>query len=172
VVSEDGDDKRLIAYLVPTIGAHPSPAQMRNSLLQMLPEYMIPAAFVPIDKMPITSNGKLDRNALPAPDLAERSTEEVVRPETPTQVRLAALWEPLLKVNNVGIHESFFDLGGHSILAAKLMAQIRSSFGIHLAFHNIFRAPTISRLAALIDAKLETQSPLQAGETAAGASPR
>jgi hypothetical protein len=173
VAAGDGDDKRLVAYVVPASEASPIPAQMRNALLQSLPEYMIPAVFVSIDKMPITGNGKLNRKALPAPDMAvERSNHEVARPETPTQVRLAALWEPLLKVNNVGIHESFFDLGGHSILAARLMAQIRSSFGVQLAFHNIFRAPTISRLAALIDEKLEAQSPLKAGETAAGAGPR
>jgi acyl carrier protein len=173
VVSGDGDDKRLIAYFVPATGARPTPAQLRSSLLQNLPDYMIPTTFVSIDKMPITSNGKLDRKALPAPDMAaERSTKEVARPETPTQVRLAALWEPLLKVNNVGIHESFFDLGGHSILAARLMAQIRSSFGVQLAFHNIFRAPTISRLAALIDEKLQTQRPLEAGEAAAEAGSR
>jgi acyl carrier protein len=78
----------------------------------------------------------------------------------------------LLKVNNVGIHESFFDLGGHSILAARLMAQIRSSFGIQMAFHNIFRVPTISRLAALVDERLQTQSPLEVGATVVGSSSR
>ncbi|HSK45633.1 MAG TPA: phosphopantetheine-binding protein, partial [Candidatus Binatia bacterium] len=85
------------------------------------------------------------------------------------EITLARIWESLLKITNVGVHESFFDLGGHSILAARLMAQIRSSFGIQMAFHNIFRAPTISRLSALIDEKVQTQSPLQVGATVAGA---
>jgi acyl carrier protein len=134
---------------------------------------MIPAAFVMIEAMPTTPNGKLDRKALPAPGLGvARKTRDSVPPETPTQITLARIWESLLKVQNVGIHESFFDLGGHSILAARLMAQIRSSFGIQMAFHNIFRAPTISRLGALIDEKLQTQSPLQAGATAAGSGAR
>jgi amino acid adenylation domain-containing protein len=171
VVHADGDDQNIIAYLVPVPGVPLTPAELRGALLQTLPEYMIPAAFVMIEALPTTPNGKLDRKALPAPIVA-RKTRDSVPPETPTQITLARIWESLLKVKNVGIHESFFDLGGHSILAARMMAQIRAPFGVQLAFHNIFRAPTISRLAALIDEKLQTQSPLQAGATAAGSAPR
>jgi amino acid adenylation domain-containing protein len=159
VIDGEGDDKRIIAYLVLAPGVTLSPSELRSLLLQSLPEYMIPAAFVLIEAMPITPNGKLDRKALPAPDMsAARMTHDIVRPETQTQTRLAALWEAVLNVKNVGIHESFFDLGGHSILAARLMAQVRSSFGVQLAFHNIFRAPTVSSLAALIEAKLPRRS--------------
>jgi amino acid adenylation domain-containing protein len=173
VVHNEGDDQNIVAYLVPVPGVPLTPAELRGALLQTLPEYMIPAAFVMIEAMPTTPNGKLDRKALPAPGLGvARKTRDSVPPETPTQIPLARIWETLLKVQNVGIHESFFDLGGHSILAARLMAQIRSSFGVQMAFHNIFRAPTVSRLAALIDEKLQTQSPLQAGATAAGSGAR
>jgi amino acid adenylation domain-containing protein len=173
VVHNEGDDQNIVAYLVPVPGVPLTPAELRGALLQTLPEYMIPAAFVMIEAMPTTPNGKLDRKALPAPGLGvARKTRDSVPPETPTQITLARIWETLLKVQNVGIHESFFDLGGHSILAARLMAQIRSSFGVQMAFHNIFRAPTVSRLAALIDEKLQTQSPLQAGATAAGSGAR
>ncbi len=161
VVHNDGDDQNIIAYLVPVPGVPLTPAELRGALLQTLPEYMIPAAFVMMEAMPTTPNGKLDRKALPAPVVA-RKTRDSVPPETATQITLARIWETLLKVQNVGIHESFFDLGGHSILAARLMAQIRSSFGVQMAFHNIFRAPTISRLAALIDEKSGAQNSLQA----------
>jgi amino acid adenylation domain-containing protein len=161
VVHNDGDDQNIVAYLVPVPGVPLTPAELRSALLQTLPEYMIPAAFVMIEAMPTTPNGKLDRKALPAPIVA-RKTRDSVPPETATQITLARIWESLLKVQSVGIHESFFDLGGHSILAARLMAQIRSSFGVQMAFHNIFRAPTISRLATLIDEKSGAQNSLQA----------
>jgi amino acid adenylation domain-containing protein len=159
VVRDDGDDQNIIAYLVPVPGVHLTPAELRAALLQNLPEYMIPAAFVMIDQIPTTPNGKLDRKALPAPDAAAtRKSRESVPPQTPTQIKLAELWESLLKVKNVGIHESFFDLGGHSILAARLMAQIRANFGIQLALHEIFRASTVFSLSAMIESKLWAES--------------
>ena len=163
VVHQDGEEQYIIAYLVPAPGVLLTPADLRGALLQTLPEYMVPAAFVIIDALPTTPNGKLDRKALPAPDWgAARQTRDSVPPETPTQITLARMWESLLKIQNVSIHESFFDLGGHSILAARLMAQIRGPFGLQLAFHNILRAPTIFRLASLIDEKVQAQNLLQA----------
>jgi acyl carrier protein len=124
-----------------------------------------------IEALPTTPNGKLDRKALPAPIVA-RKTRDSVPPETPTQITLARIWESLLKVEHVGIHESFFDLGGHSILAARMMAQIRAPFGVQLAFHNIFRAPTISRLAALIESKVWSAGEPQVADAAAASGPQ
>ena len=173
VVRNDGDDQSIIAYLVPVPGVPLPPAELRGALLQTLPEYMIPSAFVLIEAMPTTPNGKLDRKALPAPDFAvARKTRDSVPPETPTQITLARIWESLLKVEKVGIHESFFDLGGHSILAVRMMAQIRSSFGIQLPLHHIFRTPTISGLALLIESKLWTESEQHAVGAAAGSGPQ
>jgi acyl-coenzyme A synthetase/AMP-(fatty) acid ligase len=164
VVHQDGDDQNIIAYVVPVPGV-PMPAdELRGALLQTLPEYMVPVGFVMIEALPTTPNGKLDRKALPAPVVA-RKTRESVPPETPTQITLAGIWESVLKIEHVGIHESFFDLGGHSILAARMMAQLRGPFGLQLAFHNILRAPTISRLAALIDEKIQAQNLMQAAGT-------
>jgi amino acid adenylation domain-containing protein len=172
VIHDDGDDKRIIAYLVPVPGVLLTPAELRGLLLQTLPDYMIPAAFVMIEKLPITPNGKVDRKALPAPDMAAaRKSRDIVPPESQTQIRLAALWETLLKVTNVGIHESFFDLGGHSVLAVRLMAQIRSSFGADLALHNIFRTPTIAGLASLIEAALWATSELRPAHATAPSVP-
>ncbi len=168
VVHDSDNDQNIIAYLVPVPGVPFTPAELRGALLQSLPEYMIPAAFVLLDKLPTTPNGKLDRKALPAPVLT-RKTRDSVPPETSTQMTLARIWESVLKIENVGIHESFFDLGGHSILAVRLMAQIRSSFGIQLPLYHIFRTPTISDLASLIESKLWTENkPPEAGAAASG----
>jgi amino acid adenylation domain-containing protein len=168
VIHDDGDDKRIIAYLVPVHGVLLTPAELRGLLLQTLPDYMIPAAFLMIEQLPITPNGKVDRKALPPPDMAAaRKSRDIVPPGTQTEIRLAALWETLLKVKNVGIHESFFDLGGHSVLAVRLMAQIRTSFGTELPLHNIFRTPTIAGLAALIEASLWAASEPQPAHAAA-----
>jgi acyl carrier protein len=170
VVHQDGEDQNIIAYLVPVPGVPLTPAELRGVLLQTLPDYMIPAAFVMIDAMPMTPNGKLDRKALPAPDFAVvRKTRDSVPPSTNTEIALARIWESLLKIDKVGIHENFFDLGGHSILAVRLMTQIRSSFGVQLPLHHIFRTSTISGLAALIESKLWIQSgPHMADAAAAG----
>ena len=173
VVSNDGEDQNIIAYLVPVPGVPLPPAELRGALLQTLPEYMIPAAFVMIDALPTTPNGKLDRKALPAPSWTiTRKTRDSVTPETPMQITLATMWESLLKVDKVGIHESFFDLGGHSILAARLMTQIRSSFGVQLPLHHIFRTPTISALATLIESKLWTDREPQVADAAASSGPQ
>ena len=159
VVHQNGEDQNLIAYLVSVPGVPLTPAELRGALLQTLPDYMVPAAFVMIDAMPATPSGKLDRKALPAPDFAVvRKTRDSVPPSTHTEIALARIWESLLKIDKVGIHEDFFDLGGHSIMAVRLMTQIRSSFGVQLPLHHIFRTSTISGLAALIESKLWVQS--------------
>jgi amino acid adenylation domain-containing protein len=173
VVHDDGDDQNIIAYLVPVPGVPLPAAELRGALLQTLPEYMVPSAFVMIEAMPTTPNGKLDRKALPAPGVAvARKTRDSVPPGTPTEITLARIWESLLKVENVGIHESFFDLGGHSILAVRLMAQIRSTFGVQLPLHHIFRTPTISGLALLIESKLWTANETHAAGAAAASGPQ
>jgi amino acid adenylation domain-containing protein len=170
VAHNDGDDQNIIAYLVPVPGVPLTAAELRGTLLQTLPDYMIPAAFVMIDAMPTTPNGKLNRKALPAPDFAVvRKTRDSVPPSTSTEIALARIWESLLKIDKAGIHENFFDLGGHSVLAVRLMTQIRSSFGIQLPLHHIFRTSTISGLAALIESKLWMQSgPQMADAVASG----
>jgi amino acid adenylation domain-containing protein len=167
VIHGEGDDRVIVAYLVIVPGTLLTPPELRGALLLTLPEYMIPAAFVIIDKMPSTPSGKIDRKALPALNLAIRKAHDSVPPETPTQITLAKIWESLLKMENIGIHESFFDLGGHSILAVKLMTQIRSSFGVQLQPHHIFRTPTIAGLAVLIESMLLTSFEPRIADTAA-----
>jgi len=159
VVHQEGEEQNIVAYVVGVPGVPMPAAELRGALLQTLPDYMMPVAFVMVEGIPTTPNGKLDRKALPAPELGvERKKRELVPPGTATEITLARIWESLLKVEKVGIHESFFDLGGHSILAARLMAQIRSAFGAELPLHHIFRTPTISGLAAVVESKLWRES--------------
>ncbi|MBB6249458.1 non-ribosomal peptide synthetase, partial [Rhodanobacter sp. A1T4] len=140
-------DKRLVAYLV----AHerqglPEAAQLRTVLSQTLPEYMVPSYFVTLDRIPLTPNGKVDRKALPAPDMT-RSDVGYVASRTPSEEIMAGLWAELLKLDKVGIHDDFFALGGHSLLATQLISRIRrSELKVELPLRALFEAPTIAAL--------------------------
>ena len=114
--------KQLVAYLV---NEEPvSDHELRRHLSQKLPDYMIPSAFVQLDAMPLTPNGKIDRRALPAPDYT-RLEGQVVPPRTPAEGLLAAIWQEVLELEQVGIHDNFFEVGGHSLLATQVISRIR-----------------------------------------------
>ena len=140
-------DQRLIAYVVAR-GEGPSLTELRGFIQSKLPEYMIPAAFVLLDKMPVTPNGKLDRKALPAPEY--RSDKPFVAPRTPAEKKLAAIWAEMLKLQHTGIHDNFFELGGHSLLATQLISRVREELNIDLPLRAIFEAPTVEGLGAQI----------------------
>jgi thioesterase domain-containing protein/acyl carrier protein len=126
-------------------------ADLRRFLGQKLPDYMIPARFVTLDALPLTPNGKVDRNALPAPSAAtEIDTARLVVPRNEAERKLAAIWEAVLDARPIGIENNFFDLGGHSLLVAKLLRQIEAEFGQRLSMAAVFQAPTIARLAGLL----------------------
>ncbi len=150
------EEKRLIAYLVQGSARneqHPLPgtvttATLRDYLKQTLPEYMIPAVFVVLDALPLTSNGKVDRRALPATDMTRPELEETfVAPRTPFEEIVAEIWTEVLKLDLIGIHDNFFDLGGHSLLASKLLYEIEKVLDIRLPMITIFQSPTIEGLA-------------------------
>ncbi|MBC9731352.1 non-ribosomal peptide synthetase, partial [Streptomyces sp. TRM68367] len=148
VVREDRPgDRRLVAYVVP----HGEPAgtvALRGHVAAVLPEYMVPSAFVTLDALPVTLSGKLDRAALPEPD---RSAETQGRgPRDPREELLCELFAEVLGVARVGIDESFFDLGGHSLLGTALAARIRSAFGAEITIRQLFRTPTVAVLAAAL----------------------
>ena len=156
-------DKRLVAYLVCAPGQTLQVESLRSQLQQQLPAYMVPSAFVPLNALPLTSNGKVDRRALPSPDQSRPGLEKTfVAPNTRSEEVLAKIWANLLKLEQVGIHDNFFDLGGHSLLAVRLMSQIEKSFGKKLPLAILFQAPTIEQLAELIieDVVLPTWSSL------------
>ncbi|RKG86299.1 hypothetical protein D7V97_43360, partial [Corallococcus sp. CA053C] len=137
-------DKRLVAYVV-TEGAL-DVAALRAHLKQHLPEYMVPAAFVPLEALPLTSNGKVDRKALPVPEASSR-THAYEAPVTPLEEKLAGLWSEVLRVPTVGRTDNFFELGGHSLLATQLVARVRAALDVELPLRALFEAPTVAALA-------------------------
>ncbi len=146
------EEKRLVAYIVPAPGATPpTPAELRQHAQERLPDYMVPAAFVVLEALPLTSHGKVNRQALPPPDWASQSDQPYVAPRTPTEAQLAALWGQVLHRETVGIHDNFFDLGGHSLLATQLMARIFDAFHCALPLRALFEAPTIARFALRLE---------------------
>ncbi|MGW1230682.1 amino acid adenylation domain-containing protein, partial [Streptomyces sp. NPDC002530] len=137
-------DKRLVAYLVAAPGSAPEPAELAGRLRRDLPDYMVPAAFVTVDALPLTANGKLDRAALPAPEYGSAGAGR--GPRTPQEQVLCGLFAEVLGREHVGIDDGFFDLGGHSLLAARLAARVRETLGLELGLRMLFEAPTVAGL--------------------------
>jgi amino acid adenylation domain-containing protein len=146
---DEPGDKRLVAYLVARDGSSPDPALLRELLHAQLPDYMIPAAFVMIESIPRTPNGKTDRKALPKPQAPRMpATTPQVTSATPLEQTLIALWKEVLKVDHVGLNDNFFDLGGHSLLVARVHAKLRTLLDRNISIVELYQYPTISALAA------------------------
>ncbi|MFL6253473.1 MAG: amino acid adenylation domain-containing protein, partial [Pyrinomonadaceae bacterium] len=145
-------DARLVAYLVAAEDSQPDASELRSFLRQRLPDYMVPSAFVLLEEMPLTENGKVDRRALPAPE-AQETSEAYVAPRTPMEEMLASIWAEVLKVERVGVEDNFFDLGGHSLLAFQLVTRVRQTFRVEVLLRNLFAAPTVAGLAAFIESE-------------------
>jgi amino acid adenylation domain-containing protein/FkbM family methyltransferase len=141
--------RRLVPAPDPEILA---PAVLRHHLKARLPQYMVPSAFVLVEKMPLTANGKIDRRALAAIAVAPAPvTAAPGEAQTQTEKALAALWAELLELDRVGVDDDFFDLGGHSLLAIRAVARVRDKFGVNLSLRNLLEAPTVAGLARVID---------------------
>jgi len=157
VVREDAPGSRLLVAYVAGDGAPPDTGALRTAAGRRLPEYMVPAAFVVLDALPLSPNGKVDRRALPAPDRTGRHrTGEFVAPQTRTEETVAEIWKELLALEQVSVDDGFFELGGHSLLATQVLARVRQVFGVDLPLREIFKHPTIAALAELIDAQAAT----------------
>jgi amino acid adenylation domain-containing protein/thioester reductase-like protein len=156
VVAIDGGRgvKRLVAYIVPAADVPaPSATDLRAFLGGKLPEYMVPGLFVPLAAVPISANGKVDRNALPAPDLSRPDVaHEYVAPRSDTEAKLSDLWADVLHVERVGVRDSFFELGGHSLVATQLLSRVRAEFGVELPLRKLFEAPVLADFAAAVAA--------------------
>jgi amino acid adenylation domain-containing protein len=139
---------RLVAYLVPRGGASCDAAALRAALAAILPEHMVPAAFVSLAQFPLTANGKLDRLALPAPDHASFAARAYQAPQGDTETALGALWQELLGVPRVGRLDDFFELGGHSLLVLQLVARVRAAYAIELPVPDVLQHSTLQGLAA------------------------
>ena len=142
-------DRQLIAYVVPT-STIPTERELRSFLKSKLPAYMLPAAFVVLDTLPLTVSGKVDRLALPPPHLNVTRETIPLAPTTSLEASLVELWVQLLG-REVGIHDNFFELGGHSLLATQLVSRIRDRFGVELPLRSVFESPTIAQLAPKIE---------------------
>ncbi|MCP1845860.1 amino acid adenylation domain-containing protein [Bradyrhizobium sp. USDA 4538] len=156
IVREDRPgQKQLVAYVVPRPEATVDPVALRRGLSEALPDYMVPSAIVVLDDLPTTLSGKLDRQALPAPEFVP---ENIRPPRTPQEKILAGLFAEVLGLERVSIDDSFFDLGGHSMLAARLTNHIRSTLGIEIGVRTLFDAPSVARLSEqLFDKRFNSQ---------------
>ncbi|HEU4509189.1 MAG TPA: phosphopantetheine-binding protein [Pyrinomonadaceae bacterium] len=142
-------DKQLVAYVVMKNGSRDT-APLREYLKGQTPAYMVPDAFVPLDSLPLTANGKIDRQRLSEPPKTSVIDDNFVAPRTQLEEELAGLWSEVLKVERVGINDNFFDLGGHSLLATRLMFLLREHFNVDIPLRALFEAPTIATLAPVI----------------------
>jgi amino acid adenylation domain-containing protein len=140
-------DKRLVAYVVPDTDV--SAEALRTHLRARLPEYMVPSAFVLLDALPLSPNGKVDRKVLPAPESAGASTAYVA-PRDAVEEAVAGVWSEVLGVEQVGVHDSFFDLGGHSLLATQVLSRLRQLFSVDVPLRRLFEDPTGATLASAI----------------------
>jgi amino acid adenylation domain-containing protein/non-ribosomal peptide synthase protein (TIGR01720 family) len=164
-------EKRLVAYVVFNQGWEVSVGELRRFLIENLPEYMVPTAFVVLGALPLMPNGKIDRKALPAPE-AQRPTggEAFVAPLTPTEKLLAQVWSQVLGVERVGVHDNFFDLGGDSILAIRVAARSNQA-GLHLTPRQLFQSQTIAELASAAGVAPEARAEAEAMTGAVPLSP-
>ncbi|GAA3958008.1 hypothetical protein Aau02nite_08100 [Amorphoplanes auranticolor] len=147
-------DDRLLAYVVPEPGATPQPADLRDRLTAELPQHMVPSAFVVLDRLPLSPNGKLDRAALPTPDRAATTDTEPVAPRTDAEGVIAEIWSEVLGTDRVGVHDSFFDLGGDSIRGMLVASRTGTAFGLPLSPRDILSARTVAALAELVEDRI------------------
>jgi len=154
----DGSQHLLVAYVV-SEGERPSVSALRAKLAERLPEHMLPAAFVWLEQMPLTANGKLDRKALPAPERRPELEVDYVAPRNPVELVLAEIWAELLQVQGVGMDDDFFALGGHSLSAMTVLTRARSLFQVNLTLSDILEAPTVRLFARRVSdsADLDTR---------------
>jgi acyl carrier protein len=150
VVVREGatSDQQLVAYIVTEDGAEAPASELRGYLKEQLPEYMMPAVFVVLNELPLTSSGKIDRRALPAPVQAQQLGRDALQvARTPVEELLMGVWANVLGLEHVTVQDSFFELGGHSLLAAQIVSRVRDVFGVELPLRSVFEMPVLSELA-------------------------
>jgi amino acid adenylation domain-containing protein len=153
---EDGpSEKHVVAYLVPTTGHSSDVTLLRAHLSKLLPEYMVPSRFVFLATLPLTPNGKVNKQALPAPKMADYTQGLIyVAPTTVVEELIVELWQEVLKIERIGIHDNFFELGGHSLVATQVIARLRQTLELDIPLRNVFEYPTIALFASAIDRQL------------------
>ncbi|MFC0210898.1 non-ribosomal peptide synthase/polyketide synthase [Paenibacillus chartarius] len=150
IVREDESGQKLLcAYF--TAGKPLEAAELRAALSKDLPGYMIPSYFVQLERLPLTTNGKIDRKALPAPEGGLQTGTEYVEPRTPLEVELAQIWQDVLKLRKIGVKDNFFELGGHSLRATALVSKIYKQLNCNVPLRDVFQHPTVEQLAKVIE---------------------
>jgi amino acid adenylation domain-containing protein len=150
--ADDAHELRLVGYVVPSetaLQAEPLTTRLRDGLRQRLPAHMVPDQYVALERLPLTANGKVDRQALPAPTLERTRTP--ITPRTATETQIATIWSEVLGLESVGVEDNFFYLGGHSLMATRVLARLRSALGVELPLRALFETPTIAGLAEQLD---------------------
>ena len=149
--TDESGDKRLIAYFVAKTGSEIDEGELRASLREKLPDYMVPSAFVELSEMPLMPNGKIDRKALPEPAVSlDPSKRDFVEHRDPTELKLVTIWESILGIGPIGVRDNFFDLGGHSLQAVRMFAEVEAEFSKNVPLATLFEASTIEKLADIL----------------------
>jgi acyl-coenzyme A synthetase/AMP-(fatty) acid ligase/acyl carrier protein len=149
---DESGETRLIAYFTVVTQQAPTTSELREYLSKTLSDYMIPSVFVQLDSMPLTPNGKIDRRGLPEPEKTRPKLGiSYIPPQSDAEVRLARIWCEVLGVDRVGIHDNFFDLGGHSLAASRVISRVIQTFQLELPVKSLFGAPTVAEMAAVIE---------------------
>jgi len=163
-VREDAPgERRLVAYVVPVSGTIDATA-LRDLCRAHLPEFMIPAAFVSLDSLPLTPSGKVDRRALPAPAEGADTARNFVAPVGDTENAVAAIWSEVLRIERVGRHDDFFELGGHSLVATRMVSRVRDRLGREIPLRALFDSPILAEFVATIErASAEPMARTQGG---------
>jgi acyl carrier protein len=156
------DEVRLIAYVVPKSGSLVRSAELREFLKEQLPEYMIPSAVALLPRLPLTANGKVDRQNLPEPTLIEEPV--YLAPRNPTEEAIAGIWREVFRRERVGVTDNFFEMGGHSLMATQVISRVREQFRVSLDMRVLFDRPTIEGMAgSLQEAQASVREPIEAG---------
>jgi amino acid adenylation domain-containing protein len=154
VVASGGgpQDRRLVAFLTGAPETLSEPAALREHLRSRLPAYMVPSSLVAVERLPLTPTGKVDRKALEIMDSgATVPRADHVAPRTPTEETMASIWAATLEASSLGVHDNFFEAGGHSLGAARIVTQLRSAFGVDVGMRSLFERPTVASLSELVD---------------------
>ncbi len=155
VWKDDRGDGRLVAYLALHQSEKNIISEIRDFAQQQLPNYMIPSAFMVLEALPLNLSGKINRRALPTPEITRSEVIEFVAPASPLEIMLAEIWQDILGIDQIGIDDNFFDLGGHSLLAVRLITRIEAQIGKKIPLATLFQFPTIAQLVELIDDESE-----------------
>jgi acyl-coenzyme A synthetase/AMP-(fatty) acid ligase len=147
----DSADARLIAYFVSARELPPTVSDLRMYLQEKLADYMIPSVFVRLDKIPLTTNGKVDRRALPQPeDKRPELSKRYAGPRNETEYCVVQIWQEVLDVRPIGVHDNFFDLGGHSLAATRVVSRVFEQYQLAIPLQSLFQSPTVAEMAAVI----------------------